>query len=409
MCSSSGVSGRMCAELDDLSGALLPLALFPQGYVPASSAHDAVAAAMGTAWTAQFACNARMAVHSFVAETQTVADAMRERGVTYDEACAIAYYSLDARSLCGSDEMNVYRALNAALAGRTHEGLAAWRDFSCHLAAGLRRLPAFSGTVFRGVDKPLTRLSPQYRPGNRVVWVTFTSCTTDRRVMVDFANGHSDGERGSWMSVSVREGRAIDGLTMCRGESEVLLLPNTAVFLEEVMSPAMKRAAGFAESLDVLVMSQVLVDSALCQGQPPVSENVEQDGHPETAALQAQFQQSGAYWNAPYEEHLFVVVSNSQPIVAAPSPPPSACRKAMEAACLSVRGNLVGAWECNEDALRMDPAFVAPAVLLTRLLLERRPSLLCSGSSDTLIKEREQRLRERDLAEVEQEIMQSSE
>ena len=71
------------------------------------------------------------------------------------------------------------------------QGLIPWLYW---LTKALTKLPAWKGTVYRGVRVALTSLSKNYVRGRNVTWVGFTSTTTDKdETMRRFAGGGAGG------------------------------------------------------------------------------------------------------------------------------------------------------------------------------------------------------------------------
>eukprot|EP01106_Pelomyxa_sp_JSP_P012007 TRINITY_DN3235_c0_g1_i3.p1 TRINITY_DN3235_c0_g1~~TRINITY_DN3235_c0_g1_i3.p1 ORF type:complete len:245 (-),score=81.58 TRINITY_DN3235_c0_g1_i3:231-965(-) len=244
----------MTVEQAQVLGVLIPLQLYPVGYRAQCGIHQAVECAMAGQWTEAFMSTFKETVHEHVNGTQSVIDACTKYHVTYDEACAIVYYSSDAGQLGGESSDSVYRVLNPILATRATAKIHLWRDFTVALISGLNKLPKHTGEVFRALDKRLTKLSPQYKVGNKAVWVAFTSCTSKRDLLQQFSGSRND--EGTWMSISVKNGCCIGEFSLFP-EDEVLLQPNTVVRVEQIVHDQIKVMLNFPTSMDFLRLSEL--------------------------------------------------------------------------------------------------------------------------------------------------------
>jgi len=145
-----------------------------------------------------------------------------------------------------------YRLLNNSLACRNTDELEHWKPFLFYLISALKKLPNFTGTVYRALDRPLQTLSKQYKPGNSVVWVAFTSTSKNRDIMTLFT-GKSE---GTLMRISVVEGKEISQFSLFPSESEVLLPPNTFCFVDEICTENMKDLLKLNNGIDALILTQ---------------------------------------------------------------------------------------------------------------------------------------------------------
>ena len=111
-------------------------------------------------------------------------------------------------------------------------------------AAG-KYLPKFEGTTYRAIEKPLTKLSSQYVPGGKVLWVPFTSTTKDLNVMRQFAYQQT----GTWMILHGTQGIDIT-FSLFPSEQEVLFFPNSEFSISSILTDKMKLAARWNSMLN---------------------------------------------------------------------------------------------------------------------------------------------------------------
>jgi len=243
---------RMTKE-NEVVGSGIPLLLFSSDYVqPSIDAHDAIALAMTSdPWTQNLKEIYKNTLQNFVESTQRVQDAMSKYGLTLDETLAVVYYSSDARSYGGKREDSPFMSLNRVLATRNFNELENWKPFLYFLLMGLYKIPDYRGEVFRALDKPVLQLSKQYKPGNNVVWVAFTSTSRNRSVMDSFSTKSS----GTFMLLDISEGKDISEISVFM-EEEVLLLPNAYFVVKDVLSDHLKKLLKLPECMDALYLVQ---------------------------------------------------------------------------------------------------------------------------------------------------------
>jgi len=228
------------------------LNIFPNGWqVPNLDVHKAVREAFSQIWCEELFKSAQEYVGNHVEFNESVKDTKMKYCLTDDEAAAIVYYTLDLSGHV-EKEHNVYKLLNSQLCNRKlTESLLPYINY---LLRGLQKLPNFNGTVYRGLDIPLAKLSSQYKPNNMVVWVAFTSTTKDLNIMKEFAAQNEKG--GTWMSLEVTEGKEISCFSIFPAESEILLMPNSRFHVVDILSENMKLLAGIQPKFDCLTMKQ---------------------------------------------------------------------------------------------------------------------------------------------------------
>ncbi|KAH3765325.1 hypothetical protein Pelo_2849 [Pelomyxa schiedti] len=141
-----------------------------------------------------------------------------EHHLTDDEVLALIVYSYDVRPLGGSDTQNFFFQLNEVLRkrGASFEG---WRGYIHYLMSALRKLPSYSGVVYRGSNNPTT--ARPYTRGTSVVWSAFSSTSALESVARDFA-----GTQGALFCIEITNGKDISAFSAIASEKEVLLPPN---------------------------------------------------------------------------------------------------------------------------------------------------------------------------------------
>eukprot|EP01103_Thecamoeba_quadrilineata_P017947 TRINITY_DN658_c0_g1_i9.p1 TRINITY_DN658_c0_g1~~TRINITY_DN658_c0_g1_i9.p1 ORF type:complete len:316 (-),score=45.52 TRINITY_DN658_c0_g1_i9:35-880(-) len=142
-----------------------------------------------------------------------------------DEMLAIVLYTHDI-GLNGSKEENLYHILNNVLRTRDPKVLIHWKGYMFHLLKGLTKLPAEKKTVYRG-GIPMKALE-EYSVGRPIHWSGFTSTSTDKSRAMLFCKGK---EELVLLEIEVTSGRMIKEYSLFEEEGEVLLMPNTRLFV----------------------------------------------------------------------------------------------------------------------------------------------------------------------------------
>lgn len=113
----------------------------------------------------------REAVENIFRRESTSAFA-RQYNLSYDEICAVAYYTVSLSNVGGNPKHDIFRNLNKALSTRNTEQLKIWGPFLRHFLSALNKLPDFTGKVFRAID---AAVPTKCRPGTQFQWTGFTS------------------------------------------------------------------------------------------------------------------------------------------------------------------------------------------------------------------------------------------
>jgi len=177
--------------------------------------------------------------------------------LSLNEAGAIAYYTSDAATILDPNAQrnaSPYFTLNKVLARRDKSGLLKWGPFLYFLLSGLAKLNNWKGTVYRAIDVPVLQNSnTQYKLSNTVVWVAFSSTSTNVKTMKKFCK---DKKSGTWMILKVIEGKDVSDFSIYPLEQEVLLCPNATFKVENISTMNMKEVMDWNKNLDVIDMTQ---------------------------------------------------------------------------------------------------------------------------------------------------------
>ena len=155
-----------------------------------------------------------------------------------DQALAVFAYAFDlglnSQTEDGSD--NLYAVLNRVLRDRNPGKLHLLKPYLCFLMRGLAALPEFAGVVFRGIpSEALPVVRDRYLVGSDIHWSSFTSTATSLSAKVrQFAGGPG----GIVFRITVCSGRVLGAYTPFPEEEEVVLSPNTRLFVSSALSLA---------------------------------------------------------------------------------------------------------------------------------------------------------------------------
>eukprot|EP01106_Pelomyxa_sp_JSP_P013937 TRINITY_DN42_c0_g2_i3.p1 TRINITY_DN42_c0_g2~~TRINITY_DN42_c0_g2_i3.p1 ORF type:complete len:134 (-),score=16.97 TRINITY_DN42_c0_g2_i3:28-429(-) len=96
-----------------------------------------------------------------------------------------------------------------------------WKHLLWHLVKGIRKLPKWTGQLFRGIDR--AHFNPEaYSKGSKVVWNSFSSCSKEEEQAKRFMKGN-----GVFFLIDSSEGRLVGNLSPFPQEEEVLLEPSS--------------------------------------------------------------------------------------------------------------------------------------------------------------------------------------
>lgn len=116
----------------------------------------------------------------------------------------------------------IYKQLNKALRDEDRDQAAAYYSYLRMLFEACARLPTREVTLWRGVGVDLFE---QYKVGSTITWWGVSSCTSDKNVAHNFANGCAGAS--TVLTVETQTACEISELSFYANESESILLPGT--------------------------------------------------------------------------------------------------------------------------------------------------------------------------------------
>ncbi|CAF4249754.1 unnamed protein product, partial [Adineta steineri] len=96
-----------------------------------------------------------------------------------------------------------------------------WFGYLKLLDSAISKLPTSTGTVFRGIDKNVTK---SFKKGERITWWSISSCTASIDVISSFISRSSS--RTSFI-IECLNGKSLSSYTCNPKEEEVILMPGT--------------------------------------------------------------------------------------------------------------------------------------------------------------------------------------
>lgn len=172
--------------------------------------------------------------------------------LTTDESAAIRLYTIEWRK----PHPSLYTMLNRALRSPNREELRPYFRYMKLFLTALVKLPSItSTTVWRGVAEDK---STEFPPDTTVTWWSFSSCTTQLRVLENNMYLGKAGKR-TLFSVEVINGRTLRAHSHFVTEDEVLLLPGTQMVVQSQFNPAV--------DLHVIHLKQLIPEKVLLE--PP--------------------------------------------------------------------------------------------------------------------------------------------
>jgi len=253
---SNTIFNRMNQENTSTIG--LPLSLFPEKYQPPSDIdiHKAVSLGMGDLWTEIMKDTFLETINEFVDNSLNFQNEMNKFNLSFNEACAITYYTSEAGKILNENykDRSPYRVFNKLLAERNTIALNNWKPFLHFLIEGLNKLENIQTTVYRGINKRvISEPKSQYKAGAQLVWISFTSRVADQLSNFTDANDH-----GTWIILSITDGKDISSFSLFPQEEEILLLPNTYLKVEGIVTDNIKKLMKIDKpNLDVIELRQI--------------------------------------------------------------------------------------------------------------------------------------------------------
>jgi len=241
-----------------------PLRLFEKTFVSALTSIKACVIQAIPDFPADIADIIDVTVKGHITHDVHAKDYIKKYGLTQLQAEAISWWSADVSIFSElPTEKSPYHVYNTALRQRDVPKIRLWKDFSFYFIGGLEKLHPIQIESFRGEKKRVMELSSQYVKSNQarctgaaeiktkqlprsdydfsldfistyqVVWIGFTSTTTDRQhTLKQF------GSSGTFFKIKILYGRDISGLSLFPDECELLLMPNSVFTVQTALSSA---------------------------------------------------------------------------------------------------------------------------------------------------------------------------
>ena len=148
-------------------------------------------------------------------------------GLTVDQSASIMLYTMEQPHR----EESLYCILNVTLRFQDQNKLKPWLLYLRLMLTGLRKLPPFRGTVYRGVP---CDLRTQYPTGSTHTWPAFSGATTSVEFLESDSCLGKEGSR-SLIQIECTSGRSIREHSCFQEENEVLLLPDFRFVVKSVL------------------------------------------------------------------------------------------------------------------------------------------------------------------------------
>ncbi|CAF0807339.1 unnamed protein product [Adineta steineri] len=165
-----------------------------------------------------------------------------DHNLTKDESAAIYIYTMEL-----SDDSSVYRILNQTLRAEDRTKVRPWFGYLKLLDSATSKLPKFKGTIFRGIDKDVTK---SFKKGQRITWWSISSCSTSVDVISSFISKSSS---STLFHIECLNGKSVSSYTCYPNENEVILMPGT---IFEIVSNPLSHHGG----LNIIHLKEIYDD-----------------------------------------------------------------------------------------------------------------------------------------------------
>ncbi|CAF1185276.1 unnamed protein product [Adineta steineri] len=153
-----------------------------------------------------------------------------DHNLTKDESAAIYIYTMEM-----SHDSSVYRILNQTLRAEDRSKVLPWFGYLKLLDSATSKLPKFRGTIFRGINKDVTK---SFKKNQKITWWSISSCSTSVDVISSFISKSSS---STLFHIKCLNGKSISSFTCYPNENEVILMPGT---IFEVVSDPLNHHGG---------------------------------------------------------------------------------------------------------------------------------------------------------------------
>jgi hypothetical protein len=163
-----------------------------------------------------------------------------DHGLSKDEAAALYLYTMEM-----AEDACVYRLLNQTLRFEDRSKVRPWFAYLKLLHSAMSKLPNFKGTLWRGIDKDVTKT---FKKGQKITWWSVSSCSTSVNVISGFLGKVPENAmflhevpQSTLFNIQCSTGKSIQAFTCLPHEDEVVLMPGTTF---EVVGEPLQRPGG---------------------------------------------------------------------------------------------------------------------------------------------------------------------
>ena len=140
------------------------------------------------------------------------------RDLTRDESATLYLYTMEM-----ADDTCVYQILNKKLRHEDRSQVRPWFAYLKLFDTAAEKLSKFEGTVWRGVDKDLSK---EFKKNQTITWWSISSCSKSIKVIKNFLGNT---EKSTLFNIECKNGRCISEFTCYPNEDEVVLMPGTTL------------------------------------------------------------------------------------------------------------------------------------------------------------------------------------
>ena len=176
-----------------------------------------------------------------------------EDNLTKDEAATLYLYTMEM-----AEDACVYRILNQTLRIEDRSKVRPWFGYLKLMDSAVSKLPNFKGTVWRGIDKDVTKA---FKKGQKIIWWSVTSCSKSVNVISSFLE---KAHQSTLFNIECSTGKLIAAYTSFPNEDEVILMPGTTF---EVVADPLNHRGG----LNIIHLKELADDDDEEKPTPPAS------------------------------------------------------------------------------------------------------------------------------------------
>ena len=139
-----------------------------------------------------------------------------DHGLSKEQAAALYLYTMEM-----ADDACLYRTLNKTLRLENRSLVRPWFAYLKLLDSAVSKLSNFKGTVWRGVNKDVTKT---FQKGQKITWWSVSSCSTSVDIISAFLG---EVPQSTLFNIECLTGKSIAAFTSYPSEDEVILMPGT--------------------------------------------------------------------------------------------------------------------------------------------------------------------------------------